>query len=495
MSNPNHLPPGIPEGGQFTFAKVGGLAFEDGFGAASPQSPERSPWEPAVINPAYLSDDEKKHITDTLKELGYTGDDILTEALDGKDPSTLSPEERARIAAEYSQKVYKEGLIHPLERSLSVAMQLCPEVLEAGGNVVGLAHDNGTYQIGHTLTGQMEDILNNMPPLDEGEMYVYNPGTGTLRQGGGYGVPVGKPIVVPPGATSSKINGLIDSAATKIGRDIGSSAYAGRMMIGVTTDQDGNVLIQPTIHCEANEKGIAEGYAKKLGVDVNTVLKPGDIVNPIAYTDIPGSLHTTDFHSVKGNFGNIQTGRMNQKDIPNASKEMMVQMHRKMQEERKNEVGRKEPSPEQKAAKKKRDSENAKKRRERTKLAKEEAAKGREPIKVKNGWLMKGERGYEAAYAQSVKDGASSVGFNARAANITVAEARAADNQSRRQKSRRSDRRYKERKQQIREAHENGQKCVKYYPSGKNRKGEVEIAVEGDKNYEKALKNPTCKFV
>lgn len=486
MSNPNHLPAGIPEGGQFTFAKVGGLAFDDGWDFFSPQQ-NGSPWVPAVIDASKITNEGWNQIIESLEGMGITSNDLLKEALNGADLKSLSPAERNRLIQNYAQEVYRDGLTSPLARSINAAINQYPEVIVAGGSIVGLAKDDGTFQIGHTMTPQMADIANNMPPLKDDQMIIFNQGTGTMRQGSCYGVPVGKPIVVPAGASADEVNGLISDATRKLGRDLGSDAHAGRMTVGMTKDENGDTVIQGTVLCEANEKGVAEDYAKKFGSEVKKGLKPTDIVNPIAITDVPGMLHTQDMHVVSSNFGGIQAGRMNPSSIPQSSREAMQKLHHQMQEQRSKERGSKARSAEQKQ----RDLENAKIRRARNKQAIEEGKAGREPVKIKGGWLFKGEKGYDAARAASVDTNKDGVDFKSRSVNMTASEARAAETQAKRQSKLRRDRKYSERKAKINEAKASGKKAVKYYPSGK-RRGEVELAVEGDKNYAEALKNPTA---
>lgn len=482
MSNPNHIPAGVPEGGQFTFGLVGGYSFGD----------DPIPWDSISRDPIDVPLKTINSMKNDLIELGYAQEDIVGIALDGL--HGLSEQDKfGRINGTIIGLYNEEARLTPLEESVKVAVQRSGEQLAAGGKIYGLANDDGTYQVVHTLTGQMEQWVDSAPQLRPYEAIVMNQNTGTMRRGGFF-IPVGNPVLVDANNVSSQMNDRMSDATTGLGRSLGSGDYAGRLTVGLVTDSDGKPLLQNGIFCENNERVIAEGYADQLGADIMKPYRPEDIVNPVAGD--PSSLHVPGMHVVSSNTGGIQTGILNDQKgrsrknpLSGGQIAKLVNLHRKLQAERYAEKGRAGCARSEKQ--RKRDLENAKIRRARNKQATTEQEAGREPIKLKGGgWLFKGEKGYNAARASAISAGTAD--SKTLTTSMSGATARAEEAQSKRQRARRSDRRYRENRRRIADAKAKGLNVVKYYPSGR-RKGEMKLAIEGDEDYETALMNPTAR--
>lgn len=510
MPNPNHLPAGRPDGGQFTFAAVGGYI------------PGQIPWEYAEAPTSEIPPEIIASMYNSLHRVGIKDAQISATYRRLHPDNAKTPEEAKRWLDEVIRDTYfSNAATMPVQNALVVASDKYRDVINNGGQVLALANDDGSYQTVHTTNNSVSAYLNSIPQLKDGKAVVYNQRTGTLRRGA-FCVPVGKPrkiagTSVPRGRrnratetaretprrqakVAEALNRQITSSASEASRALGSDDYAGRISVAVMKDKDGSLIIQDVILCESHEQDIAKMYAEELHQKVLKATRPDEILNP--EVGDPSMLHTDDMHVVDSNFGGISAGVMNdtgrKSQITDAAAEQMFARHDSLRAERDKEYEKAYGHPRPTKTDEQREHERAldKKRRLRRKQAKIEEAAGREPIKVKGrGYLFAGEKGYEEAKDAAVRAEKLKADMLAKKIRRATSQAKASQTKRQTEKVSARDRKREQRARQkaIRQANRDGLRAVTYREDD-SRSGKMLVAIEGSKEFEAAIKMRNIKL-
>lgn len=511
MANPHHLPAGRPDGGQFTFSFVGGFVAGGGI-----------PWEVATADPKDIPDASIIPMYEALASIGYTDEDLFSENARRHPTDPTNQDERKRRLKDTIRSLYfGKAIASPLAQSLVVATDRYGDTIARGGQVKALANDDGSYQLVHTTNNSVSTYMNGLSEIGGSQAVVYNQRTGTLRRGA-YCVPVGKPRRIAgtsvdrgrrnrltevaretearQGKVAAEVNKRITDSTTREGRRLGSDDYAGRMSVSVFRGKSGDLYIQDCILCDRHERTIADMYAKELGSSVFSATRPKDIVNPIAGDT--NTLHTDDFAVVKSDFGGMSAGVVadtgRKSKVPEAVAEQMFNQHDEMKRRRDDEYQKAhgKPRPEKTEEQRQRERLLGKARRLRRNQAMREQEAGRNPIKVKGGWLFQGEEGYDEALIQAVR--AEKPEMMSTYDSVQKSTSDAIKGQQKRQAERVSARDRKrlqrERDKAIKNANAQGLKAVKYRVDD-TRSGTLAVAIEGTPEYDQALKMRTAQVI
>lgn len=517
MSNPNRIPAGVHEGGQYTFGKLGGLIYGGNWGIEPDKLHGDRKWVDRVpdFNPwGHLNDHNWGAMSQDLQSVGALMDKEGGELI--RKIQGLKQAEKQRLIVGYTENRYHNLVTGPAEEAIRIACGKNPELLAQGGEMKVLANDNGSFQLAVTPTRNQSEYLDGIKSIAPGEAVVVNPSTGALRKGV-YFVPTGKrgdSQSLGKTPLSQALADRMTDSEHQSGRDLGSTQYGGRLVVGATQGPNGETVTTTGVLCEANELEVAQGYAESFGTEVLSTTSPKGVVNPIA-TSLLGHaspedqtvLHSTDFFVSGNNSGGIQFGKeedtagrgYSKRPTPEerAQARHIAQEDARLRSERTKESGYRPRSEEQK----KRDLENAAVRRSREKEARriilENAKKRPEdrkpPIKVRGGLLLPGELGYDAALKdaqQTSKDFSKDGTVKApKTKNSYEYEDRQRRRQRKRAASKASNDRYKENVKRIHQAIDEGRDGVTWYPDGESdgkRRGKKCVSLEGDKDYERA---------
>lgn len=531
--NFNHLPGGRPDGGQFTYADVGGMVMPMNVVSNPEHIATPTADIPGETLGAMLGELEKRDITqDELAKL--TSERYPTPPRDFNEIID-------RLNETIRDSYYKEVIAGRVATSAAVAIDRHQEAVANGGLIKVLANDDGSFQIIHGTNNSVSSYLDSLTEMREGEAAVYNPKTGTLR--------TDARIVPIPGTAQkigasrtpqSKRNGLnrvatdadrrgkkaskiinrrISDSTTKEGRQLGSGEYAGRIGVCVCQNDDGDLVVQNCIICEANEGAIAEMYSKVLGGEVLKATRPA----PEVINSEPGDtsiLHEGGMYISKSDFGGTAGGtardkttrdkRGNVTSVSQVSPEAAQHMFdrhdqiRKQREEEYEKAHGGKKKPEKTEAKRQHESLLRKMRAMRRRRAEASILDEDGPIRLKGGgYVFPGEtvtrRGQTLTYDE-IKDGATfadGIGNKAANAQGKVASEESVASEKRRQNTKIGNRNRKQqqraREEAIRKANAQGKGAVTYREGKDKASGKTILVIEGEPGYAEALGYKTAK--
>lgn len=523
--NFNHLPAGRPDGGQFTFAEVGGVVM-----------PTSAPIDPGYsVAPAEsIPEEVVSAMQDELFKVGVSRQELIGEMIQKHRENPFGQEEFNRLFTEVIRnRYYTDVVCGRIGTSLQVEMSRNQEALANGGIVKALSKDDGSYQIVHSTNDSVAMYLDNLTDLREGEAAVYNPKTGRLRVDARI-VPIpGTSLLIGANRTPQSIrNGLnqaatngprrakkasklvnkrITDATTAEGRQISSGGYAGRIGVCVSQDSDGNLMLQNCIICETNEGAIAEMYAKELGTDVLKASRPDDkVIN--AEPGSPDVRHEGNIYIGESDFGGAASGVANdtgkRAQVSPEAAQNMFKHHDEMQKQREEEYKKAhngKDRPVKTDEQRQHEAYLRKRRAMRKKAAEGTVGLDDEAIRLKGGgYIFPGEtikRGGREYTYDDIKSG-STVDLSGvpRSTRKEVGNQGAQDamtSEKRRQniklgnKNRKQQQRARE--EAIRKANAEGRSAVTYREGKDKASGKTVLLFEGDPGYQEALKYKTAK--
>lgn len=533
--NFNHLPGGRPEGGQFTFANVGGYVMPR---FASPQGGEAIKAEHIAMPAESLPHPALVAMSNELKRAGISDVDFQEKLL-SRYPNVFSDlDELGNRVNELTRDAYFNEVVGGrIGDSLQTAIDRHQEEVVNGGQLKALASDDGAYHIIHTTNNSVSVWLDSITDMRNGTAAVYNPKTGvirtdarvvpipgTARRIGANSTNAAKRNRLNAVATNSQnnakraskeLNKRITSTTMASGRQIGSNDYAGRIGVCVCKDDEGNLVVQNCIICNSNEGDIAGMYADELNAHVLKATRPAGAIN--AEPGDTSIFHEGGMYVGKSDFGGVAAGVMADKGRRNQvspeAADRMHDLHRAMQQQRDEEYSKThggKPRPEKSEEKREHERLLRKRRAMRRKMAEASIGTDKEAIRLKGGgYIFPGEtitrKGRTLSY-DDIKNGAlfqapaeESAGVGRRAAAETGKKAagEAVEKAKRRQTIKEGN---KNRKQQqrareaaIKEANAQGKRAVTFREGKDKRTGRTILLIEGEPGFEEALKYGTAK--
>ena len=532
--NYNHLPAGRFDGGQFTFANVGGNMP----GLHAGPVGQRSPYEPVdpemmATDPSHISDETANAMRRGLAGVGI-GDKELLDGFRRKYGSVKghAPEEfRSLLKGLIRDTYFNVGVRSGVEASLRTGVRRHQELINAGGQVKALGNDDGSWQAVHTTNNSVAVYLDSLEEIKAGQAVAYNPKTGVLRSDG-YVIPI-------PGATrtiganstrqskrnrlnaeatngqrnakraSDIVNSMITDSSSASSRKIGSGAFAGRVGVCISEDENGNLIAQNCVICETNEANIAEMYAEQLGSEIRRVNRPAGVMTP--EPGDTGMLHEDGVAISESDFGGVAAGV--DKDTGHRSKvseedaKRMFDLHDQLKKQRDDEykvAHDGQPRPEKTDEKRQHEALLRKQRRMRKDEAEAQQAAGEDPIRLKGGgFIFKGEtieRGGQKYTYDDIKNGAllpSGVAREQAKSQASTAAGDAVKAAKKRQATKVGNRNRKQqqraREAAIKEANSKGLDAITYREGKDKASGKTILVVQGDPGYEEAKGYKTAK--
>ena len=532
--NYNHLPAGRFDGGQFTFATVGGNMP----GLHSGPVGRRNPYDPVdpemmATDPSQISDETANAMRRGLAGVGV-GDKELLDGFKRKYGSVKghTPDEfRSLLKGLIRDTYFGVGVRGGVEASLRTGVGRHQELVNAGGQVKALGNDDGSWQAVHTTNNSVAVYLDSLEEIKSGQAVAYNPKTGVLRSDG-YVIPIpGASRTIGANSTrqskrnrlnaeatngqrnakraSDIVNDMITDSSSASSRQIGNGKFAGRVGVSIMEDENGNLIAQNCVICETNEADIAAMYAEKLGSEVQRVNRPASVVNP--EPGDTGMLHEGGVAISESDFGGVaagvdkDTGYRSQVSGEDAKR--AFELHDQLRKQRDEEYKAAhdgQPRPEKSDEKRQHEALLRKQRRMRKDEAEAQQAAGEDPIRLKGGgYIFKGEtieRGGQKFTYDDIKSGAelpSGVGKGRAKSQASSAAGEAMEAEKKRQATKVGNRSRKQqqraREAAIREANSKGLDAITYREGKDKASGKTVLVVQGDPGYEEAKGYKTAK--
>lgn len=542
--NFNHLPSGRPDGGQFTFADVGGRVMpyydmrpnQDVNEDASPIKPEHIAAPVSQIPDAaimVMQSELRQHGVDDDEIVRRSKEKLGKAKLAGKNIPTSWEDMENNLNEVIRDSYFTDVVGGRVGASVRTMIDRNSEVIANGGVVRALANDDGSFQILHGTSNTVSMYLDRISDVGEGSAVVYNPKSGVLRSDALI-VPIPK-TAQRIGAASSdqskrnRLNGValnadrrgrkasrivnkrIGDATSVAGRQLGSGDYAGRIGVCIAKDDNGDLVVQNCIICDGHEGEIADMYAKELGMDILRASRPApDVSNP--EPGDPSILHEGGMYVGKSDFGGISAGvkmdKGKRSQVSSEDAQKMFDRHDELKKQRDDEY-RRAHDGEERPAKTERQREHERLLRKQRKLRRMRAEKAigteNEPIRLKGGgYIFPGEtikRGGKEYTYEDIMNGnvQESKGVGQRVANErskkegTTAVGTAKRRQTIKEGNKNRKQQQRAREAAIKKAHAEGKGAVTFREGKNKASGRTILVIEGEPGYEEALKYKTAK--